>query len=176
MQRSAIRLPVRILSQRPFSLPRSRPSWLSPIQSPAPIQSRSFANSPALYKKKDKTKKGAEPAESGSSSGAEPSGTEDPFDLSKLHTGLATATTRLKDDLSKLRAGGRFNTATLEALKVQLGKESQSSFKLGDLAQVVPKGGRMVTLLAAEEEVSSVSVHLGRVGPFFPGTNSSFKI
>jgi hypothetical protein len=60
----------------------------------------------------------------------------------------------LKDDLSKLRAGGRFNTATLEGLKVQLSKDIADSFKLGDLAQVVPKGGRMVTILAAEEEVS----------------------
>lgn len=155
MQRNAIRLPVRILSQRPPALQRSRPSWLSPIASPAPTQSRNFAISPALYKKKDKTKK-AEPAESSSnsSSGASSSATADPFDLSKLETGLATAAARLKDDLSKLRAGGRFNTASLEALKVQLGKESSSTFKLGDLAQVVPKGGRMVTLLASEEDVS----------------------
>ena len=152
MHRSAIRLPLRLLSQRPLPLRRSSPAWLPPANAPVLSQGRSFANSPALYKKKDKAKKApaAEPVES--KTNAAPS--EDPFDLSQLQNGLATAAARLKDDLSKLRAGGRFNTLSLEALKVQLGKEAQSSVKLGDLAQVVPKGGRMVTLLAAEEEVS----------------------
>ncbi|KAJ5779051.1 hypothetical protein N7457_006771 [Penicillium paradoxum] len=77
---------------------------------------------------------------------------EDPFDLSQLHHGISTAVARLKDDLSKLRAGGRFNTAILESLRVHLSKDSRESVKLGDLAQVVPKGGRMVTILAAEED------------------------
>jgi ribosome recycling factor len=103
-----------------------------------------------LYKKKDKTKNAPAPDPVSSSAAA----SEDPFDLSKLQTGIATAISRLKDDLSKLRAGGRFNTASLESLKVQLSKDGQDSVKLGDLAQVVPKGGRMVTVLATEEEVS----------------------
>ncbi|KAJ5441333.1 Heat shock protein 70 family [Penicillium cf. griseofulvum] len=109
---------------------------------------REFANSPALYKKKDKAKKSSasEPEESSSA----PS--EDPFDLTQLHNGISTAVARLKDDLSKLRAGGRFNTAAIESLRVHLSKDSKESVKLGDLAQVVPKGGRMVTLLAAEED------------------------
>jgi hypothetical protein len=124
---------------------------LSRAQHVVPLNKRTFANSPALYKKKDKAKKGSasEPEESSGTP------TEDPFDLSQLHEGISAAVTRLKDDLSKLRAGGRFNTAVLESLKVHLSKDSKDSVKLGDLAQVVPKGGRMVTLLAAEEDVSS---------------------
>jgi ribosome recycling factor len=124
---------------------------LSRAQHVVPLNKRNFANSPALYKKKDKAKKGSapEPEESVSTP------TEDPFDFSQLHDGISAAVTRLKDDLSKLRAGGRFNTAVLEGLKVQLSKDSKHPVKLGDLAQVVPKGGRMVTLLAAEEDVSS---------------------
>lgn len=116
-----------------------------------PLNKRNFANSPALYKKKDKAKKGSapEPEESVITS------TDDPFDLSQLQNGISAAVVRLKEDLSKLRAGGRFNTAVLESLKVHLSKDSKDSVKLGDLAQVVPKGGRMVTLLAAEEDVSS---------------------
>jgi ribosome recycling factor len=101
-----------------------------------------------LYKKKDKAKK--------ASTDREPSAvaSDDPSDLSQLQTGISAAVARLKDDLSKLRAGGRFNTASLEGLKVQLSKDSQESVKLRDLAQVVPKGGRLVTILVAEEEVN----------------------
>jgi hypothetical protein len=36
---------------------------------------------------------------------------------------------------------------------VQLGKDTKDTAKLGELAQVVPKGGRMVTVLVAEESV-----------------------
>ncbi|KAK9849150.1 Heat shock protein 70 family [Penicillium brevicompactum] len=108
---------------------------------------RSFAISPTLYKKKDKAKKSADPEPVETVNAA-----EDPFDLSQLHNGISTAVARLKDDLSKLRAGGRFNTAVLESLRVHLSKDSKDTIKLGDLAQVVPKGGRMVTLLAAEED------------------------
>ena len=116
-----------------------------------PQQSCNFTHSPALYKKKDKPKRSVAPEPEATSNG---SLSDDPFDLSQLHNGIATAAARLKDDLSKLRAGGRFNTATLEGLKVQLTKESKDVIRLGDLAQVVPKGGRTVTVLAADEDVS----------------------
>lgn len=131
-----------------------RPLCLLPrAQRAVPLNRREFASSPALYKKKDKAKKASASASEPEESSSAPS--EDPFDLSQLHNGISTAVARLKDDLSKLRAGGRFNTAVLESLRVQLSKDSKDSIKLGDLAQVVPKGGRMVTLLAAEEDVSS---------------------
>ncbi|KAJ5986836.1 hypothetical protein N7451_011201 [Penicillium sp. IBT 35674x] len=117
-----------------------------PLNSPLSLQDRSFACSPALFKKKDKAKKASADTE------PSPIAAEDPSDLTQLQTGISTAVARLKDDLSKLRAGGRFNTASLEGLKVQLSKDSQESVKLRDLAQVVPKGGRMVTILVAEEE------------------------
>ena len=123
---------------------------LSSVQHATPLNSRSFAISPTLYKKKDKAKKSADPEPVETVNAA-----DDPFDLSQLHNGISTAVARLKDDLSKLRAGGRFNTAVLEGLRVHLSKDSKDTIKLGDLAQVVPKGGRMVTLLAAEEDVSS---------------------
>ncbi|KAJ5449386.1 Heat shock protein 70 family [Penicillium cf. griseofulvum] len=138
----------RLVSQ-PQGTQALRPLCLLPRTPHAfPLNRREFANSPALYKKKDKAKKSSasEPEESSSA----PS--EDPFDLTQLHNGISTAVARLKDDLSKLRAGGRFNTAAIESLRVHLSKDSKESVKLGDLAQVVPKGGRMVTLLAAEED------------------------
>ncbi|KAJ5612422.1 hypothetical protein N7510_005616 [Penicillium lagena] len=128
--------------------PIAVPEYL-PHRPTLPQHSRSFTHSPALYKKKDKPKRSA-PPEPESTSNDSPS--DDPFDLSQLHTGIAAAAARLKDDLSKLRAGGRFNTTTLEGLRVHLSKERNDSVRLGDLAQVVPKGGRTVTVLAADED------------------------
>jgi hypothetical protein len=139
-------------------------------------QSRTFTNSPALYKKKDKpAKKGSSNSEAEPSSAAA-AATEDPFDLSTLNSGISTAISRLKDDLSKLRAGGRFNTATLEGLKVQLSKDIQDSVKLGDLAQVIPKGGRMVTILVAEEEVSETLLRELDSLSHYPGSNKRISI
>ena len=86
----------------------------------------------------------------------------DPFNFTDLHAGIAKAVERLQDALSKLRAGGRFNPETIETLKVPLktGLPAREGTKVptqmvnvGDLAQVVPRGGRMVVVLVGEEEV-----------------------
>jgi ribosome recycling factor len=79
----------------------------------------------------------------------------DPFDFSTLEAGIATALDRLKYELSKLGTGGRFNPAVLESLRVNLEKDGKVTERLGDLAQVLPKGGRSVMLLVGEKEVSS---------------------
>ncbi|KAJ5727099.1 hypothetical protein N7493_004919 [Penicillium malachiteum] len=150
MNNSIIRLSLRVISHSRISPQSARIPCvpLSTVTTSLPwTQGRSFGSSPALYKKKEKGKKATSEPEPST-----PAGTEDPFDLSQLNTGVSAAVSRLKDDLSKLRAGGRFNTASIEGLKVQLGKESHVSFKLRDLAQVVPKGGRMVTVLVSDEE------------------------
>lgn len=59
---------------------------------------------------------------------------------------------RLKNDLSKLRTGGRFNPEVIENLRVHLVKDSKASERLGDLAQVLPKGGRSLMILVGEKE------------------------
>lgn len=148
---------LRVVARLPRAL-RPRPnSWtpqLAYVRNQRPpllhLAKRTFFSSPARYRKKDKAKKMSGTSDSDSSLNAP---AEDPFDLSQLDHGISTALSRLKDDLSKLRAGGRFNTASLETLKVSLSKDGNDTVRLGDLAQVVPKGGRMVTILAAEEEV-----------------------
>ncbi|KAL4969207.1 Hsp70 protein-domain-containing protein [Aspergillus stella-maris] len=76
---------------------------------------------------------------------------EDSLDLTHLDHGIATAVSRLKDELSKLRIGSRLSPETIENLRVRLGKETKETVKLGELAQIVPKGGRMVTLLVSED-------------------------
>ncbi|KAF7158547.1 hypothetical protein CNMCM6106_005319 [Aspergillus hiratsukae] len=110
------------------------------------LTTRSFSNSASLRKKKDTSRRltGANTESSILS--------EDPYDLSSLEKGIVAAVARLKDELSKLRMGGRFNTESLEDLKVSLSKGSKETISLGELAQVVPKGGRMITILASEEE------------------------
>ena len=74
----------------------------------------------------------------------------DPFDFTDLEAGIQKSLDRLKDDLSQLRPGGRFNPEVLEALRVQLSKDNKESVKLGDLAQAVPKGGRTIVVLVGE--------------------------
>ncbi|PWY71492.1 putative ribosome recycling factor [Aspergillus heteromorphus CBS 117.55] len=114
-------------------------------------RSRGFSNSTFLCKKKERTK--AIPVtDSGKSSSKAGPTSEDPYDLSQLHNGIADALSRLKDDLSRLRVGGRFNTELIENLRVQLSKGSKELLKLRDVAQVVPKGGRMVAVLASGED------------------------
>jgi ribosome recycling factor len=79
---------------------------------------------------------------------------EDPFDFSTLEDGIEKTLEKLKNDLSKLRTGGRFNPEILENVRVHLSKDSKNSERLGDLAQVLPKGGRSVMLLVGEKDVS----------------------
>ncbi|KAB8073233.1 ribosome recycling factor [Aspergillus leporis] len=110
-----------------------------------------FSTSPMLYKKKDKAKNNSStnPDARSPTVGVV---SADPYDLSQLQDGIAATVSRLKDELSKLRVGGRLNTEALESLRVQPSKASKETVKLGELAQVVPKGGRMVTILASEED------------------------
>lgn len=78
---------------------------------------------------------------------------DDPFDFSGLESDIANAIERLKSDLSKLRAGGRFNPEVLENLRVQPDKNNKQTVKLSDLAQVIPKG-RTVQIIVGEKDVS----------------------
>ena len=115
---------------------------------------RHFGNSPVLHKKKDKAKRNAATDADYRSPKTEPASGDDPLDLSVLDRGIANAVSRLTEDISKLSVGGRFNTEAIENLRVFPTKGSKESVKLGELAQIIPKGARMVTILVAEEEVS----------------------
>ncbi|KAH8701148.1 ribosome recycling factor-domain-containing protein [Talaromyces proteolyticus] len=111
---------------------------------------RHFTYSAPLSKKKDKNKKGEDVESKGKNDDSPPS---DPFDLTQLHNGISDAIARLKEDLHKLRSGGRFNPEVLENLRVSLSKNSNETIKLGELAQVVPKGGRSVAIIVGEEDL-----------------------
>lgn len=58
----------------------------------------------------------------------------------------------MSDDLAKLRTGGRFNPELLESVRVSLSKETAETFKISELAQVLPKGGRSLMILVGEHE------------------------
>ncbi len=124
---------------------------LHPQRVPPRPSRRTFITTTPLLKKGGKENNkhnGEDPA----SPGAAPDDV-DPFDTSQLEDGIRRTIERLKDDLSKLRAGGRFNLETLEKLRVQLSKKSPTTEKLSDLAQIVPKGGRAVIVMVGEEDV-----------------------
>lgn len=130
-----------------FTLQSLRSSFAS---TPALKLRRNFSTSPLFLKKKGKADREKEEATSAASGEA-----EDAFDFSTLESGIEKTLEKLKSDLSKLRTGGRFNPEILENVRVHLSKDSKSSERLGDLAQVLPKGGRSVMILVGEEDVSS---------------------
>lgn len=89
----------------------------------------------------------------------------DPYDYSELQAGIDAAVARLKDALTKTRDAGRVTPQMLESLLVVLnikhpdqskpkGKSETAhheTVRLGDIASVAPKGGRMLQVFAAEE-------------------------
>lgn len=103
-------------------------------------------------------------------------GRDDAHDFSGFQHEIDKATDYLKSELSKLRAGG-LDLAAIEALRVSLGtsgggkggapkkdgarsggKGQSDTVKLGDVAQVVPRG-RIVVILIGEKEVYLSLMH-----------------
>ena len=109
---------------------------------------RSFTTSQCLHKKGGKAAR-----EEKQAAGQDVAG-DDPGNFTTLEADIAASIERLRDDLSKLRAGGRFNPEVLENLRVQPDKNSKQNVKLSDLAQVIPKG-RTVQIMVGEKDVSS---------------------
>jgi ribosome recycling factor len=130
--------------------------------------------------KKGKGKKGKAGGEVGrgddDDAGAKKAAIEDPFDVSALRTAVRKTQERLAADLAKLKPGGKFNPQLLEELRVTLGGGSgggsgsskggrsggdkgakNATARLGDVAQVIPRG-RTIVVMMAEKEVG--------LGPF----------
>jgi ribosome recycling factor len=77
--------------------------------------------------------------------------TQKGFDFSTLESDILKSIERMTHRLAELRAGGRLNPTTLEALQVNLDKSSSSRVKLKDIAQVVSKGQYLHVILSDEE-------------------------
>ncbi|KAK5112523.1 hypothetical protein LTR62_004280 [Meristemomyces frigidus] len=118
----------------------------------APPQRRAFSTTQCLSKKGSKAARDEKPgAPSSKGAGSPAAGSEDPFDFTALEADIAGTIERLKNDLSKLRAGGRFNPEVLENLRVQPEKSDTQTVKLSDVAQVIPKG-RVVQIMVGEKD------------------------
>jgi hypothetical protein len=92
----------------------------------------------------------------------------DPYNFTELNAGIAKAVARLKDALVKTRDAGRITPEMVESFPVELNikgaaahgsKPHHERQRLGDVASVVQKGGRMVQVYCSEEAV--------RILPFF---------
>lgn len=100
---------------------------------------RSFSSSPSTLKKATKA------------SSATASDTADPFDFAVLQRGIEQAHAKLREDLSKLRGGGKLNPEVVEALRVKLDKGTVTE-RLSNIAQVIPRG-RTLQIIASEKDV-----------------------
>jgi ribosome recycling factor len=76
---------------------------------------------------------------------------EEPLDFADVQSRLAKASEAPTEALKKLKSGGRFNPDAIGALRVQPDKKEATTYPLRELAQVVPKGGRTISLLVHEE-------------------------
>lgn len=119
---------------------------------------RTFRTSTCLQKKGGKAAR----EEKRASEGGKGAQAEDPYDFADLEGDIGQAIERLKNDLSKLRAGGRFNPEVMENLRVQPEKANNQTVRLSDLAQVIPKG-RQVQIIVGEKGVRTRSqMHNGK--------------
>lgn len=132
---------------------------------PSPSQcssqsSRRFSVSPPHHKKAGKANKAHAKSDStppvNNAGAATP--TDEAYDVSGLETQILKAIEKLTHDLSQLRGGGKLNPEIVEALSVHLGTagghggHGKETVRLGDIAQVVPRG-RMLNVVCGEEGV-----------------------
>ncbi|KAI1004232.1 hypothetical protein K3495_g3978 [Podosphaera aphanis] len=113
----------------------------------APILSRDLKTSACLKKKKSRADRDAEDEARATAQTQD----SNPRDFSTLHSEIEACLAKLSSELGKLRPGGRFNPELLENLRVKI-RASKQTERLGDLAQVLPKGGRNLNILVGERD------------------------
>ncbi|KAI1119278.1 ribosome recycling factor [Nemania sp. NC0429] len=141
-----------------------------------PRGTRAFHASPAIRKAK-KNKDKAEPSRreskgraaennSSSSSGGGNSGgggaedgprhpqpsPEEPLNFADVESRLRKEADHFKAAFKKVHAGGRFDPDVIGGLSVAVDRKAGTSYPLRELAQVVPRGGRAVSLLVHEAD------------------------
>ncbi|KAL7939633.1 ribosome recycling factor domain-containing protein [Trichoderma chlorosporum] len=79
---------------------------------------------------------------------------EDPLDFSSLTAAYVSIDAHFKTQLQAVLHGGRFNPDALGALPVAIKDEdgAKVSFPLRELAQIVPRSGRIISLLVNERD------------------------
>jgi hypothetical protein len=79
---------------------------------------------------------------------------EDLFQLDALRQSIADIQFKLGENITKMRSTVRVNADNFEAIRVLIDKNSKTSVPLRDVAQVVPKGGRSITVQVLDAAVS----------------------
>lgn len=74
------------------------------------------------------------------------------FDLGDVDAEYARVDERFEKRLQEFRVGGRFNPEMLGQLRVRTDRDSGESWPLRELAQVVHRGGRSVSILVSDAE------------------------
>ncbi|KAK7718396.1 hypothetical protein SLS64_002349 [Diaporthe eres] len=74
------------------------------------------------------------------------------FDLGDVDAEYARVDERFEKRLQEFKVGGRFNPEMLGQLRVRPDRESAQSWPLRELAQVVHRGGRSVSILVSDAE------------------------
>jgi ribosome recycling factor len=112
--------------------------------------------SPSLRKKAGKANKAHAQTDSSPpvTNPGQPTATDEAYDVSGLESQILKAIEKLTHDLSQLRGGGKMNPEVIESLKVSLGTagHGKETVRLGDIAQVVPRG-RMMNVVCGEQAV-----------------------
>ncbi|KAI4595763.1 hypothetical protein KJ359_006399 [Pestalotiopsis sp. 9143b] len=90
------------------------------------------------------------PSSSGGSSQHPTPNPEEPLDFADVQSRLAKASEAPTEALKKLKSGGRFNPDLIGAVRVQPDKKDGTTYPLRELAQVVPKGGRTISVIVHE--------------------------
>jgi ribosome recycling factor len=108
--------------------------------------------------------------------------TDEALDVGQLESQILKAMERLTHELSQLRSGGRLNPDIVESLKVQLGTQSagKETVRLGDIAQVVPKG-RVLNVMVSEPDhvkpiTSAIAASPHNLSPLAPDASSPLTI
>ncbi|KAK8064910.1 ribosomal recycling factor [Apiospora phragmitis] len=136
----------------------------TPIVTPRNLSHyRSLHTTPIWLKKKSREEKeqargrpAADSSSSTSSGGASSSQhptitPEDALDFADVHSRLTKIAAHANEHLKKLKMGGRFNPDLIGSVKVQPDrKDSSVSYPIRELASVIPKGGRTISLLVHE--------------------------
>ncbi|KPM40704.1 hypothetical protein AK830_g5840 [Neonectria ditissima] len=147
---------------------RSTPVALRVRQQPS---ARGFGSSAPLLKKRkiaiptdspkhrDAVASGVVPPQSSpsspSSSKASQLSSEDPLDFSAVTSAYAPIDTHFKAQIAGMIHGGRFNPTNLGALSIAVkdpGADAAATFPLRELAQVVPRSGRTISLLVHDKD------------------------
>ncbi|KAG5978854.1 hypothetical protein E4U55_005836 [Claviceps digitariae] len=142
------------------------PISISLLQQHQQQQRRAFHTSPPTLKKRNIAPAANSPprssrtAASSSSSSSDATAANapdpsDPLDFSALHRAFEPQDVHFRAQLQSILNGGRFNPDSLGELPIPIksaGNGSLKTFPLRELAQVVPRSGRTISLLVNDRE------------------------